>query len=373
VTKRRALLLVPVLVVAALVAVVAAPRGKSESAPAGWKLVWSDEFSGSAGSPPDPKKWAYDLGDLNVNHELEWYTDSPSNVRLNGSGQLEIVARKETVEEHAYTSGRILTRSHYTTKYGRIEARIKIPGGQGIWPAFWMLGDDIASVGWPNSGEVDIMENIGREPAVNHGSMHGPGYSGADGLTGMVSLPSGALSDAYHDYAIEWSPYAITWFLDGTAYETQKRGSQPAQDPWVFDHPFFFLLNVAVGGDWPGNPDATTVFPQTMSVDWVRDYEQSGPDTKAPTAPVAPHATHRTPRSVTLAWGASADESALAGYDVFRGAARVATTKRLAVKVAGLRPNTRYSFSVVARDSAGNASAHVATATRTCTAGKKRC
>jgi hypothetical protein len=141
----------------------------------------------------------------------------------------------------------------------------------------------------------------------------------------------------------------------------------------VFDHPFFFLLNVAVGGDWPGNPDETTVFPQTMSVDWVRVYKPTGPDTAAPTAPAAPHATHRTPRSVTLAWGASADESALAGYDVYRGAAKVATTKRLAVRIAGLKPNTRYSFSVVARDSAGNASAHVATAARTCTARRMRC
>jgi beta-glucanase (GH16 family) len=373
VAKRRILLLVPVLVVAAIVAVVAAPRGKSDTAPTGWRLAWSDEFDGSAGSRPDPKKWTYDLGDLNVNHELEWYTDKPANVRLNGSGQLEIVARKESVEGHQYTSGRILTRDRYTTKYGRIEARIKLPGGQGMWPAFWMLGADIAFVGWPNSGEVDIMENIGREPAVNHGTIHGPGYSGADGLSGQVALDRGALSDAYHDYAIEWSPYAITWFLDGTPYETQKRGSQPAQDPWVYDHPFFLLLNVAVGGDWPGNPDETTVFPQTMSVDWVRVYKQTGTDTEPPTAPATPHATHRTARSVTLAWGASADESPIAGYDVYRGAAKVATTKRLAVRIPGLRPNTRYSFSVVARDSGGNASAGSATAARTCTAGKKRC
>jgi beta-glucanase (GH16 family) len=236
-----------------------------------------------------------------------------------------------------------------------------------------MLGADIGSAGWPGSGEVDIMENIGREPAVNHGSLHGPGYSGGSSLTGSVAVPSGKLADAFHDYAIEWSPRAITFFLDGEAYETKKRGDQPAGDPWVFDHPFFLLLNVAVGGDWPGSPDATTTFPQTMSVDWVRVYKRSGPDTEPPTTP-DPGATHKTPRSITIGWHASADESAVAGYGVFRGATKVATTKALAVRVTGLKPATVYTFSVSARDSAGNVSPRSnGIVVRTCKATRKRC
>jgi beta-glucanase (GH16 family) len=370
---RRAIMLVAALTAAALVAVVLAPRGKSDDAPAGWKLVWSDEFSGPANTPPDKTKWTYDTGNLGVNGELEDYTDSTSNVRLNGTGQLEIVARKEKKDGWDYTSGRILTQGLYTTTYGRIEARIKLPSGQGMWPAFWMLGDDIQAHGWPQCGEIDIMENIGREPATNHGSMHGPGYSGANGLTGSVSLSSGALSDAYHDYAIEWSPQQVTFFLDGKAYETQKRGDQPSGSAWVYDHPFFLLLNVAVGGDWPGAPDATTQFPQTMSVDWVRVYKQSGPDTTPPITPV-PHVTHLTPRSATLAWVPSADESTIAGYDIYRNGKKVGTTLLTAYKVTGLKPRTSYAFAVVARDSAGNASPRSRTVTvRTCKLGKRSC
>jgi beta-glucanase (GH16 family) len=373
VPRPRLLGLVGIVAVAAVVAGVLVPRGKGDTAPTGWTQTWGDEFDGAASTPPDPKKWTYDLGNLGVNNELESYTKSTDNVRQNGQGQLEIVARKEKQDGWDYTSGRILTQGLYTAKYGRVEARIKLPAGQGMWPAFWMLGDDIGKVGWPQCGEVDIMENIGREPAINHGSMHGPGYSGASSLTGQVSVASGTLADAYHDYAIEWSPQAVTFFFDGTAYETKKRGDQPPGSPWVFDHPFFLLLNVAVGGDWPGAPDATTAFPQTMSVDWVRVYKRSGADTTAPITP-EPRVTHITPRSVTLTWPASADESGIAGYDVFRGATKVATTKALAVKLAGLKPATRYALSVDARDTAGNVTPRSrAVAVRTCKATRKRC
>jgi beta-glucanase (GH16 family) len=374
VTKPRALLLLgAALLVAASVAVVVAPQGKGDTTPAGWTLTWHDEFEGKANTPPDSSKWGYDTGNLGVNSELEFYTDSTSNVRQDGDGELEIVARKEKREGWDYTSGRILTRGKFATRYGRIEARIKLPAGQGIWPAFWMLGSDIGSVGWPDSGEVDIMENIGREPAVNHGTIHGPGYSGADGLTSSVSVKSGTLADAFHDYAIEWSPAAITFFFDGKEYAQKKRGDQPAGDVWAFDHPFFLLLNVAVGGTWPGNPDGSTRFPQTMSVDWVRVYKHSGADTEPPTTP-APVATHKTPRSITLGWRASADESAIAGYDVFRGAAKVATTRALAVRVTALKPATVYTFSVAARDSAGNVSPRSpGIVVRTCKATRKRC
>jgi beta-glucanase (GH16 family) len=251
-------------------------RVKSDAASGGWKLMWHDEFTGPGHTSPDPRKWTYDTGNLGVNSELEYYTRRTSNVRRNGNGQLEIVARKEKRGGMEYTSGRILTKGLFTTKYGRIEARIKIPFGQGIWPAFWMLGANIDKVGWPQCGEVDIMENIGREPAVNHGTAHGPGYSGANGLGAAYTLQSGRLADAYHVYTLDWSPTALTWYVDGHRYEQRKRGSQPAGAPWVYDHPFFLILNVAVGGDWPGDPDASTTFPQTMSVDYVRVFKKAG-------------------------------------------------------------------------------------------------
>jgi beta-glucanase (GH16 family) len=168
------------------------------------------------------------------------------------------------------------TMGHFDQTYGRFEARIKIPEGQGLWPAFWMLGDDIDSVSWPQCGEIDIMENIGKEPGTVHGSMHGPGYSGGNALTASYALPGGAkLGDDFHLYAVEWETGVVRFYLDDTLYETQTPANIPAGTTWVFDQPFFLLLNVAVGGSWPGDPDATTVFPQTMLVDYVRVYTHS--------------------------------------------------------------------------------------------------
>ena len=173
-----------------------------------------------------------------------------------------------------YTSARLKTQGRFAQAYGRFAARIRIPRGQGLWPAFWMLGDNIASVGWPGSGEIDVMENIGREPRVVHGTMHGPGYSGANGIGGPDTLPQGAFADTFHVYAVEWSPGEIRWMVDDTTYFRTTPGSLPPGTRWVYDHPFFLLLNVAVGGGWPGDPDTTTTFPQQMVVDWVRVYRR---------------------------------------------------------------------------------------------------
>jgi beta-glucanase (GH16 family) len=171
----------------------------------------------------------------------------------------------------SYTSARIKTQGRFSVTYGKVEARIRIPSGQGIWPAFWMLGADIDQVGWPTCGEIDIMENIGKEPATIHGTVHGPGYSGGNGIGGPFSLPAGQrFADDYHVYGIEWSPQSVAFFVDGTAYFEVTPAKLPAGRAWVYQHPFFLILNVAVGGTWPGNPDATSVFPQEMLVDWVR-------------------------------------------------------------------------------------------------------
>ena len=237
-----------------------------------WKLTWSDEFNGAAKTPPNSGKWTYDLGAGGWgNKELETYTKLPENVSQDGQGHLVITAIKTA---SGYTSARLKTQGKFTVKYGKIAVRMKIPHGQGMWPAFWMLGNDIKSTGWPACGEIDVMENIGKEPSIVHGTIHGPGYSGAKGISHQYALPNGqALSDDFHVYAVEWSPAAITFFLDDKPYATVTPADLPAGTHWVYSHPFFLLLNLAVGGDWPGNPDNTTHFPQTLIVDWVRVWK----------------------------------------------------------------------------------------------------
>lgn len=256
-----------------------------------WKLVWSDEFNGLDGSSPDPKKWTYDIGaDGNGwgNNELEYYTNSRRNVSIR-KGMLVITAVKERYTGPSvapdgppagevtrdYTSARIKTQGLFAQTYGRFEARIKLPRGQGMWPAFWMLGVDIEKTGWPGCGEIDIMENIGKEPSKVHGSIHGPGPAGkgTDDMTAIYTLPGQArFSDAFHVFAVEWEPKMIRFYVDNHLYETATPAGLPHGTGWVFNHSFFLILNLAVGGDWPGSPDASTHFPQQMLVDYVRVY-----------------------------------------------------------------------------------------------------
>ncbi|HTI71145.1 MAG TPA: glycoside hydrolase family 16 protein [Candidatus Limnocylindria bacterium] len=257
--------------------------GTTNAVPArpGWQLVWADEFDGPDKSAPNPAKWKQEQGGNGWgNKELETYTTRPENVRVEG-GQLVIEARQENYtgkdgKMRPYTSARLKTHQLASWAYGRIEARIQIPRGQGIWPAFWMMGENIDTAGWPGGGEIDIMENIGKEPGTVHGTIHGPGYSGAGGIGHPYKLPDGkALADDYHLYAVEWVTNAITWLVDDHAYATIKASDLPAGKKWVYDHPHFILLNLAVGGYWPGNPDATTQFPQKMKVDYVRVWQRS--------------------------------------------------------------------------------------------------
>jgi beta-glucanase (GH16 family) len=247
--------------------------------PAGYVLAWSDEFNGANGSLPDPSKWVMETGGAGWgNNELETYTNRTQNVHVQ-DGKLVIVANKEKYTgpdgiAREYTSARMKTAGLFEQKYGRFEARIKIPQGQGMWPAFWMMGNNIDKAGWPTGGEIDVMENIGKEPAIVHGSMHGPGYSGSKGLSAAYSIPPGKFADDFHIFAIEWEAATVRFYVDGNLYETRTPADLPAGQAWVFDHPFFILLNVAVGGDWPGSPDSTTVFPQSMLVDYVRVYRK---------------------------------------------------------------------------------------------------
>ena len=246
-----------------------------------WSLVWNDEFEGPQGASFDPTKWSAEIGGGGFgNRELQFYTKLPANVALDGQSNLVITAREEPPSTTLrcwygpcrFTSARLRTQGLFARAFGRFEARIRIPRGQGMWPAFWMLGADLDAVGWPKSGEIDIMENIGREPDTVHGTVHGSGYSGANGIGRPAKLLRGAYSDDFHVYAVEWEPQEIRWFVDGRQYHRLTSADLPGGTKWAFDHPFFLLLNLAVGGNWPGNPDASTSFPQQMLVDYVRVY-----------------------------------------------------------------------------------------------------
>ncbi len=248
-----------------------------------WTLAWSDEFEGVAGAAVDTTKWVAETGGQGWgNREKEYYTAGTGNASLDGSGRLVISARAEPADSRyscwygacRYTSARLITKSKFEPTYGRFEARIRLPRGQGMWPAFWMLGANIDGVGWPRCGEIDIMENIGREPNMVHGTMHGPGYSSGGGIGASYQLAAESFADGYHVFAVEWAPGEIRWLVDEKEYRRSTAGSIPSGATWVFDHPFFILLNVAVGGEWPGDPDGSTVFPQQMLVDYVRVYRR---------------------------------------------------------------------------------------------------
>jgi len=245
-----------------------------------WELMWSDEFDGEANSPIDSDSWTCEIGGHGWgNNELEYYTDSLDNVSMNGDGQLVITAMQGQPEsgeacwygQCAYTSARCITRDKVEFTYGRVEARLNIPIGQGVWPAFWMLGANFDEVGWPDSGEIDIMENVGNDPLTVHGTIHGPGYSGSGGI-GNSLISATNFADDFHVYAIDWDPNIIRWYVDGELFGTVSANDLRNRE-WVFDHDFFLLLNVAVGGSWPGFPDDSTEFPQEMLVDYVRVYQ----------------------------------------------------------------------------------------------------
>jgi beta-glucanase (GH16 family) len=288
--------------------------GFSSSIPAAeWVLIWSDEFDGPAGQVPQSARWDYNIGTDWGNAQLEYDTDRASNVSLDGNGNLAITARQEFYLGQPYTSARIVTCGRFETTYGRIEARIKLPTGQGLWPAFWLLGSNFESIGWPQCGEIDIMEYRGQEPTVAWGTVHGPGYSGSSGFGNVYVLPSGRFDSSFHTFAVEWEVERISWYVDNVLYH-QVTPADVAPSVWVFDHPSYIVLNVAVGGNFVGLPDPSTVFPQTMAVDYVRVYR----DTVSGEACCALRGDVNSSGSVT-----SADVIALVNF-VFKGGAAVA-------------------------------------------------
>ncbi|MEU3254219.1 ricin-type beta-trefoil lectin domain protein [Streptomyces sp. NPDC006997] len=265
------------LVASALAVPAQAGPAAAPAAPAAAQAVtFSDTFDGPAGAAADSSKWQIETGDNVNNHERQYYTPGARNAALDGQGHLVITARRENPANYQcwygtcqYTSARLNTAGKFTAQYGHVEARMKIPRGQGMWPAFWMLGNDLGQVGWPDSGEIDIMENVGFEPSTVHGTLHGPGYSGSGGIGAGYTLPGGQVfADAFHTFAVDWAPDSITWTVDGQVYQRRTPADLGGRT-WVFNKPFFLILNLAVGGYWPGDPDGSTVFPQRLVVDHV--------------------------------------------------------------------------------------------------------
>lgn len=241
----------------------------ADSPGGGWVLDWSDEFEGPG---IDASKWRFDLGGHGWgNGEAQYYSDRPENARIE-DGCLLIEARRERYEGAYYSSARLKTQGLAAFRYGRIEARISLPSGKGTWPAFWMLGADFPEKGWPACGEIDIMEHVGREPGLALGTIHGPGYSGDRGPSTRVAAEG--LEGAFHVYAVEWGPERIDWFLDGAPYASRSP-ADVAPEPWVFDHPFFIILNLAIGGGLGGPVAIDCPFPARMLVDYVRVYRRA--------------------------------------------------------------------------------------------------
>lgn len=235
------------------------------------KLVMQDEFD--TNGAPNSTMWSYNIGTGNNgwgNNELEYYTDRPENIVVE-NGMLKITAIKEAFMGSGYTSARIVTKGKYEKQYGRVEARIKLPWGKGLWPAFWMLGADSDTVSWPQCGEIDIMEYIGSNPTTVFGTLHGPGYSGGEAITKKYSFPNDRFDNDFHIFGIEWGKDYVNFYVDDVLYN--QITPKDVKGEWVYNKPFYIILNLAVGGVYPGQPNSETVFPQTMLVDYVRIYE----------------------------------------------------------------------------------------------------
>jgi beta-glucanase (GH16 family) len=339
-----------------------------------WQLIWSDEFNGANGSAPDPTKWTYDTGGGGFgNSELQTYCSpgmntAPCNASLpnefmDGNGNLVIRARKDSSGN--WTSARLKTQGKFSFQYGRVEARIKLTVGNGLWPAFWMLGNNIGTAGWPQCGEDDIMEWVDSyTPNSTSSTSHGPGYSGGAGIGARYTFPNGGRIDdaGYHIYGLIWSPNLLQYYRDNPSniFLTITPSSLPAGKQWVFNAPFFILLNQAVGGNWFPGPDSTTPNPADMLVDYVRVYQAAS---GGPAPPTSLTATPASSTQINLSWIASTTTGVT--YSVLRGGAVIASgISGTTYSDTGLSPQTTYSYTVEAVNSSGtSAPSNTATAT----------
>lgn len=261
-------------------------RNNPQAASPAWDMVWADEFNEPAGSPPNPANWTSQIGDGSAfglpgwgNQELQYYTDDPANVATDGKGNLVITLREsgESLDCYygpcRYTSARLVTQEKAEFLYGRIEARILLPPGRGLWSAFWSLGADYVERGWPQTGEIDVMEFVGRIPNAVYGTVHGPGYSGGNSYGKSHELREPAFND-FHVFGVQWEPDRIEWYVDGIAYHTATPAAVPGE--WVYNAPVFLVLNLSIGGYFGGEVDPDIALPASMTVDYVRVFKRSG-------------------------------------------------------------------------------------------------
>ncbi|NOW04454.1 family 16 glycosylhydrolase [Clostridium beijerinckii] len=316
----------------------------------GWNLAWSDEFNGTS---INTSNWKYETGgDGWGNNELEYYTNRSENARIE-NGNLVIEARKENYNGMNYTSARLKSQGLKNWTYGKVEARMKLPAGQGVWPAFWMLGENISQVSWPKCGEIDIMEHINNESAI-HGTIHWDSTGNNTHAQYGAASPNIDVTQ-YHVYSIEWDASSIKWFVDGTQYlEANIANNINGTDE--FHKPFFILFNLAIGGNWPGNPDGSTPFPAKMYVDYVRVYQHGDNNpTPAPTAPAVPSglsAAASNQSSINVSWNAS---SGATGYDLKVDNNIISNVTSLYVN-SGLTENSTHTYAVRAKNANGTSS-----------------
>lgn len=316
----------------------------------GWNLAWSDEFSGTS---INTSNWKFETGGGGWgNNELEYYTNRSENARIE-NGNLVVEARKEAYNGMNYTSARLKSQGLKNWTYGKVEARIKLPVGQGVWPAFWMLGENISQVSWPKCGEIDIMEHVNNESAI-HGTIHWDSTGNNTHANYGAASPNIDVTQ-YHVYSIEWNASSIKWFVDGTQY-LEANIANSVNNTDEFHKPFFILFNLAVGGDWPGNPNGSTPFPAKMYVDYVRVYEQGKTNpTPAPTAPAVPSglsAAASNPSSINVSWNAS---SGATGYDLKVDNNIISNVISPYVN-SGLTENSTHTYAVRANNANGTSS-----------------
>ncbi|NRT80923.1 family 16 glycosylhydrolase [Clostridium beijerinckii] len=316
----------------------------------GWNLAWSDEFNGTS---INTSNWKYETGgDGWGNNELEYYTNRSENARIE-NGNLVIEARKENYSGMNYTSARLKSQGLKNWTYGKVEARMKLPAGQGVWPAFWMLGENISQVSWPKCGEIDIMEHINNESAI-HGTIHWDSTGNNTHAQYGAASPNIDVTQ-YHVYSIEWDASSIKWFVDGTQY-LEANIANNINGTEEFHKPFFILFNLAVGGNWPGNPDGSTPFPAKMYVDYVRVYQHGDNNpTPAPTAPAVPSglsAAASNQSSINVSWNAS---SGATGYDLKVDNNIISNVTSPYVN-SGLTENSTHTYAVRAKNANGTSS-----------------
>lgn len=316
----------------------------------GWNLAWSDEFNGTS---INTSNWKYESGgDGWGNNELEYYTNRSENARIE-NGNLVIEARKENYNGMNYTSARLKSQGLKNWTYGKVEARMKLPAGQGVWPAFWMLGENISQVSWPKCGEIDIMEHINNESAI-HGTIHWDSTGNNTHAQYGAASPNIDVTQ-YHVYSIEWDASSIKWFVDGTQY-LEANIANNINGTEEFHKPFFILFNLAIGGNWPGNPDGSTPFPAKMYVDYVRVYQHGDNNpTPAPTAPAVPSglsAAASNQSSINVSWNAS---SGATGYDLKVDNNIISNVTSPYVN-SGLTENSTHTYAVRAKNANGTSS-----------------